>query len=316
MSEEQKREYRVERLNKGNITDVARLHSEVYGVAVANDYFQKKYDTAYTGTEDVGFIAYNHDHIPIAFYGVIPCFIEYSGKTILAAQSADTMTHPGFRFKGMFVELSNLTFELCRKLDIRLLFGFPNQNSYHGAINKLGWKMTGSMKCFLIPVKCLPLASVAQRFSFLARIYKRYVNVVLHNRLLDQAGVTSSVLANGFGGVCRSKSYLEYKCYNTTHVIGVKGAKAWVNIRNGMIIGDLEGVTEADFKKVMAGLIQIAKWIGVTQIQFHSSQGTKLYEQFEANYESRPSYPVLFQDFGSVISPEMVRFTFADIDIF
>ena len=32
-----------------------------------------------------------------------------------------------------------------------LIYGFPNQNSYHGAI-KLGWQMTEMMECFKIPV--------------------------------------------------------------------------------------------------------------------------------------------------------------------
>jgi len=135
------KEYTVVRLNKDNLKDVAVLHEAVYGIAPAPAYFPKKYNTAYTGTEYVGFIAYNPQNIPVAYYGVIPCFIQHGTEIMLAAQSADTMTDPQHRYKGMFVDLSNLTFKLCRELSIHLIFGYPNQNSYHGAIHKLGWKL-------------------------------------------------------------------------------------------------------------------------------------------------------------------------------
>src|SRR5687767_8548424 len=107
------KEYSIVRLNKANLKDVARLHSAVY-TPVVDDHYFKKYDTIYTGIENIGFIAYKAD-IPIAYYGVIPCFIEFGDQKILAAQSVDTMTHPKFRMKGMFMELSNKTFELCRE---------------------------------------------------------------------------------------------------------------------------------------------------------------------------------------------------------
>src|SRR5205085_10256014 len=111
-----------------------------------------KYNTAYTSAEYVGYVAYNTQGIAVAYYGVVPCILQCGDEKILSAQSADTMTHPGFRYKGMFVELSNITFDLCKKSGIKIVFGFPNQNSYHGAVHKLGWKMTDTMECFMIPV--------------------------------------------------------------------------------------------------------------------------------------------------------------------
>src|SRR4029077_2199837 len=99
------KEYTVTRLDKNNLKDLAMLHSEVYGTPINENYFLKKYDTAYTGLENVGYIAYSSEGKPVAYYGVIPCFIEHKNEVMLAAQSADTMTHPGYRYKGMFVEL-------------------------------------------------------------------------------------------------------------------------------------------------------------------------------------------------------------------
>lgn len=316
ISDTQGKEYSITRLSKGNLADIGKLYTEVYGSAPGDNYFSKKYDTAYTGVENVGFIAYNKDNIPVAYYGVIPCFMQYGNKIILAAQSADTMTHPGHRYKGMFVELSNMTFDLCRELDILLIFGFPNQNSYHGAINKLGWKMTGTMSCFTIPVKTLPLESLSRSIHIFNTIYKVYSRFILHKNLLLLQGVANSAIADGFAGVCRSEEHLYYKTYNPTKVIIIDDSKIWINDKHGLVIGDMENINEMNFNGVISKLKRIAKKLGKRQIQFHCSPGTSLHKIFTLNYKAMPSYPMLFQDFGSAIPPEKLRFTFADIDIF
>src|SRR5688572_16270280 len=316
ISNTQSKEYSITRLSKDNLADVGKLYTEVYGSAPGIEYFPKKYDTAYTGVENVGFIAYNTENMPVAFYGVIPCFIQYGNKRILAAQSADTMTHPRHRYKGMFVELSTMTFDLCRELGIFLLFGFPNQNSYHGAVHKLGWKMTGTMTCFTIPVKTLPLESLSKKLSLFNRLYKRYSRFILNKNLLPLLGVANSGLADGFAGVYRSDEYLYYKMYNPTKVISIDDSKIWISDKHGLVIGDMENINEMNFNVVISKLKRIAKKLGKRQIQFHCSPGTSLHKFFTLNYKATPSYPILFQDFGSAIPPEKLRFTFADIDIF
>ena len=309
------KEYRIDRLNEKNLKDLAILHSEVYGTPVNENYFLKKYDTSYTGLENVGYMAYNRDEKPVAYYGVIPCFIQYKGEVMLAAQSADTMTHPNHRFKGMFVELSNKTFDLCQHLRIRLVFGFPNQNSYHGAVNKLGWKMTETMACFVIHVKSLPLESVARKMR-LFKLYSRYTQFVLKKNLLSLHGTVNSVIADGFAGVYRNEEYFAYKTYSPSRIVRIGNAKAWISNRPGIFIGDMENVHETNFKAVIDKLKRIARKLGVRQIQFHCSPGTTLHRLFSEKFEATPSYPVLFQDFGSSIPPEKIKFTFADIDIF
>ena len=237
------KEYTVTRLDKNNLKDLAILHSEVYGTPVNENYFLKKYDTAYTGLENVGYIAYSGDGKPVAYYGVIPCYIEHKNEVMLAAQSADTMTHPGYRYKGMFVELSNKAFDLCRQLGIRLIFGFPNQNSYHGAINKLGWKMTEVMSCFIIPVKTFPIDRLAHKLKMLG-LYRRYARFVIAKKQLSSHGTANSGIVDGFAGVNRSEEYLAYKTYNPSRVIEIAKTKIWISERPVMLIGDMENADE------------------------------------------------------------------------
>jgi hypothetical protein len=312
----ERKEYSVVRLNKDNLADVAKLHTAVYNSAPAPHYFPEKYATAYTGVEYAGYVAYNYENIAVAYYGVIPCFVRYGIEIVLAAQSADTMTHPQYRYKGMFVELSNLTFQLCRELGIRLIFGFPNQNSYHGAVNKLGWKMTHQLDYFSIPVKGLRLESISTKFGFLKKMYALYRQSVLKRYIKPVKGVKNSAEEEGFATVYRSKDYFEYKTYSRSQVIHLDSALVWIKGKYGLVIGDIEGLNEKNFTTVLEKIAGIAKKIGVKEIQFHCSPGIMLHSLFSAYCEPSPSYPALFQDFGSPIPPEKVKFTFADIDVF
>lgn len=309
-------DYTVVRLCPGNLDDLSALHAVVYGRAPQREYYSRKYDTSFTGVSGVGFIAYSDNKTPIAYYGVIPCFVKYRGTKILAAQSADTMTHPGYRYKGMFVDLSKKCFDLCRQLGIYFIFGFPNQQSYHGAVNKLGWQLITRMQYFSIPVSAIPLAKFAQKAGFLRSIYNLYRQCLLQFYSTDQKGLPNSVEADGYAGVCRDGEYLSYKSYSRSHVIELGTVKFWISNRPALLIGDIEGLHESNFTAAIQRLKRIARMLGMVEIQFHCCPHTRLYRLFEKHFTAGLSYPVLFQDFGSAISPVNARFCFADIDIF
>jgi hypothetical protein len=307
-------EYTIERLTGGHLGDIANLHAAVYDRPAARNFFVKKYDTAYTGKQYIGFIAYSRERIAVGFYGVIPCFLQYENAIILSAQSADTMTHPQYRFKGLFVELSNLTFQLCRSEGIRLIFGFPNQNSLHGAIHKLGWTMTETMDCFKIPVKTFPLERIVHKFSFLKPLYEWHIKKVLVKYLEPLQGITNSVIEDGYNGIYRDQKYLSYKTYHPKIVIRINRSLVWIKINPGFIIGDI--TLHDDFDVVLNGIRKIASKLGIAELQFQSSPQTKLHTLFAERYQPVPSFSVLFQDMDSGLSLDKIKFTFADIDIF
>lgn len=309
------KEYTIERLSAENLISLDELYHAVYGRPAAAGFFQKKYDTGYTGVTFLGYIAFNTQGIAVAYYGVMPCLIQYDKRLILAAQSGDTMTHPGHRYKGMFVELSMLTFELCRSAGVSLLFGFPNQNSYHGAVTKLGWAMTGTMECFIVPVRTLPLAAAANRLKWLQPLYRSWSRHLLKDRTPGLPGVPNSVLADGFNGICRDDRYLAYKTYSDTQVIRIGRASAWVKVTTDLIIGDL-ALEGADFGTTLAAIERTAMLLGLKRLLFHASPGTSLHRMFSQRYPGIASFPILFQDLGSGLNFDNIKFTFADIDIF
>jgi len=315
MSNDTTKEFTVERLTKEGLKDVESLYGEVYGRPASKDYFTIKYNSGYTGHEYLGFIAYNKDRIPVAYYGVIPCFLQCGGKKIIAAQSADTMTHPKFRYKGMFVELSNITFDLCRQVGIRLIFGFPNQNSYHGAVHKLGWKMTDTMECFIIPVNTFPVARLSSKTKPTRLLYESYRQWIIGKYKSSERVIPNSVINDGFCGLRRNIDYEQTKNYHHREVLKLEGGSAWCKISNELTIGDLN-IVQCEFESLINQLKTIASKLGIRQIQFHTSPGTSLHALFGSKYQAVPSYPVLFQQFDEEVNISNIKFTLADIDIF
>lgn len=308
-------EYHFERLSKDNICDLNKLHAAVYGNPHPPGYFLKKYDTAYTGVEYTGYIAYNETHEPIAFYGVIPCFIRYNEQLFLVAQSADTMTHPKYQFKGLFIKLANKTFKLCEEEKVSIIFGFPNQNSLHGFLVKLSWRMTETMSCYIIPTGIIHVEKLVQKIPFLGGKFKQYQQRVLSRYVVSQKGIENSVFGDGFGGVNRNAHYIQYKTYHETQVIRIGQALLWIKIKNGLIIGDIN-CAEDDFEGMMAGVKKLAFKLGLKEIHFHTSHQTRLSALFSKKYEAIPSFHVLFKDLGSAIQLDKIKFTFADVDTF
>ncbi|MDB5118410.1 MAG: hypothetical protein JWQ79_3902 [Mucilaginibacter sp.] len=306
----------IKRLTINNINDLEQLYELVYGRKAEPEYYLKKYNTAYTGAAYIGFIAYNKHHLPVSYYGVIPTFLWYNGRIVLAAQAADAMTLPQYRNTGLFTELAKNTFELCRNEGVRIIFGFPNQNSFPVLINKLKWHMTETMERFMIPVNwSIPMEKIVHKYPFLKPAYDRYKAWVLKAYLRSQQGISNSVLDDNYNGVFRDDKYLKYKTYSPTQVIQIGRSTLWIKLRDGLLIGDIAGLTD-NFDHTLKKLISLSRRLGLKQIHFHSSPNTKLHGLFAQRYPAFNSFPVIFKDLSDDMVTDKIKFTLADIDIF
>lgn len=298
------KDYVFNRLNKNNLADLARLYSKVYNRNIRVEYYHKKYETKYTGVENAGFISYN-DNQPVASFGVIPCFIQSGDKTIPAGQAVDAMTDPAHRHKGMFMKLSNITYDLCDELGIKLLFGFPNQDSYPAMINHLGWKETGKMSRFTIPVGRNWKQFFLKRKNY-GKVPDKYFS--------EQHEIQNSVVEDGYAGVYRSKTYMSYKSFTDNFVIKMESADLWVKMSNELIIGDI--FLKKNNKDFFREIKLLAKELNLEKISFQVCNNCSLHKLFSDHYQPIPSFPVLIKDLGSGLPAEKIKFTFADIDIF
>src|SRR5947209_19987500 len=106
---------------------------------ITADYFRWKYLDNPAGRV-LGFAAFSNGE-PVSFYGVIPEIYLIGDEPLRIYQSMDTMTHPNFRRRGLFVTLALRTYELIEQQEGRCdLIGQPSDQSLPGFIGKLGWK--------------------------------------------------------------------------------------------------------------------------------------------------------------------------------
>ncbi len=128
--------FNLNEYNRKGFSDMYRL---CFGQTVAEDYTQWKYKDNPAG-EVLAFTAEENGNMA-GFYGVIPESYSIGGKTCCVYQSMDTMTHPGFQKRGLFVTLAEKTYQSLLEQDPEtLIIGIPGSNSYHGFVNKLQWK--------------------------------------------------------------------------------------------------------------------------------------------------------------------------------
>lgn len=105
-------------------------------------------------------------------YALCPVRMNIDEKEILGSFSLDTMVHKDWVGRGIFVKLANAVYRMATENDIPLTYGFPNINSYHGFVKKLGWMDL----CRALPVLFRPIN--------IERVVKSKINNKTISRLL------------------------------------------------------------------------------------------------------------------------------------
>lgn len=85
------------------------------------------------------YVAMEDDRI-VANYSVSPALLQIGDKQIKCALSLNTMTHPDFIGKGLFVELAKRLYGELKQQGYGMVYGFPNYISNRTFCTKLGWK--------------------------------------------------------------------------------------------------------------------------------------------------------------------------------
>lgn len=305
-------DYTIERLTGSHIPALAELYRLSFGKKISRDFLYNKYDTANLGVQHVGFVAV-HQNTVAAFYGVIPCVVVLEGQELLAAQSADTMTHPAHRNKGLFVTLATKTYALAKELNIRFLFGFPNQHSQHGAI-KLGWDFSlPPMKFFQITLRSLPYVRPVFRSHLLSRAYLKLVRAVLESRPANAADLFSEQ----DNGVRHDAAFLAYKEYSPSFFITVSGAPVWVRLDGDMKIGFLRIDPDTDPNPLLKKLKRLAALLGCGRVVFITSHNTNLCKTLLPRVQASDAFPAgIFKLTEENLRYDLIRFEYCDLDIF
>jgi hypothetical protein len=306
-------EYRAVRLNSENLKDFLIIYNEVHQNSFDLNYFQKKFDTNYTGLNFVGYLAYHiESNEPAAFYGVFPVLIGHKGQSLLAAQSGDTITSPKHQRKGLFIFLAHLTIELAKKAGVKFIFGFPNENSSPGFYNKLKWEMDHHLLRYYYKTNAFPFSKIFTKLgqvklyeAFIAARSKRYSKNL---KLTDNTDENSYLIA-------RNAKYIKYKSFSVSYFITIEGINFWFKTHNGLHIGDYYAPQDTNYEMLKSAINKLSRITGQNQVVFYISEHSPSVELWNKIAEPIKDISCCFTSLdGNQYKP--LVFTFADRDTF
>lgn len=310
-------EYSIKRISETNIKDLTAIYKNAFSRDLDLEQFKKKQDTRKFGDSYVGFTAYDQNNNAVAFYGVYPCKIEYQGKTFLAAQSGDTMTHSDHAGKGLFTQLANKTYQYCRENRFHGVFGFPNENSFPGFTKRLGWSHFDDLTPYLIRVNCIPWIRIKNTLKIPQSMHNKWCKFVLNTLKKGQPFKSSSLTVEN-PVIDHSQEFFDYKTYEENYLINVSGINVWLKFDDTfLLIGDLEKCSEEIFLNVIRKLKKLAFLLGLPHLRFHACSNTWGENMFK-KYGSpmTVNYPVGGINFTNEFPLEKMKFTAADNDTF
>ena len=132
-------EFQFQLLDTSRLGELAEMFQLCFGQEVGEGYFRWKYLSG-PGGEVTAFTAESEGRVA-AFYGLLAERYTIAGEATTVLQSMDTMTHPDFQRRGLFVKTASMTFDhVMETLGHLRLIGVTGENAYHGFVNKLGWR--------------------------------------------------------------------------------------------------------------------------------------------------------------------------------
>ncbi|MBR2737930.1 MAG: GNAT family N-acetyltransferase [Lachnospiraceae bacterium] len=103
----------------------------------------------------------------IANYSASPIALSYHGEPLKAALSLNTMTHPDYIGKGLFVKLASSVYQHLYETGHQMILGFPNNISNRTFVTKLGWKDICEIPTLQLDVKNVKKRKTAVDFDII-----------------------------------------------------------------------------------------------------------------------------------------------------
>lgn len=307
-------QYSIEPFTPDKFLLMKELFRSAYGIDIDQNYFNKKYNTSRLGHSVIGFIAFDKTaNSPAAFYGVFPIKILINGTEVLAAQSGDTMTHKDHQKKGLFVHLAQITFEECNKKGIELIFGLPNNNSYHGFTKKLNWKHVDDVERFDLKstVKRLPLPKIFQRLGW-NHLFERFARRILKNYLVATQENFMNPLPVNYGKLVRDTAYLDYKSERNKTFIRIESIIFWIKLTDVFWIGEISDYEKMN-DQILSQLKRVAYRLGYNTIVFHINKSIGAFP-FLSGFTKYESEPLCFYYINQKLENTNLLITGADFD--
>lgn len=310
--------YDFKRNSEDEYLHIVDLYRLCFNIKTNVNKIKTKYNTSSFGFSNIGFFAVDSKNERAAYYGVFPLKIKIDKNLVNAAQSGDTMTSPNHQKKGLFVLLANATYDLCKKCGINLVFGFPNQNSYPGFVNKLGWKFFGNMQKFEINIKTLPFSEIAYRVGYFKKLYNKYVYWYLNQfQLLEDIDYKGFNYPESQFMVYKDDSFFKYKMENSDcRFVKYNGNIYFLKVDGHLLIGDIQFRPDFNIVNCISDLKKIGKILCCRKIVFYVSENHWLFPHLTSVLNHEMSLPIGFKFIDKEIDGKNFKFSAVDFDTF
>jgi hypothetical protein len=312
--------YRLARLRGPEMGPLVPLFRKVYKRRdFSRQWLEQKYACEYRGISGSTYAAFTEAGQAVAAVGVLPWPIRFGTRTEIGGQLVDAATDVDHRGRGLFTRVTDMAREHSAADGISLIFGFARHqgDSYPRLIRHLGYEHLDDLIESRMSIRTVFAERIARRVGALRPLYERYLQRTLSAHASKDTVLQNSLLADGFAATDRTAAFHAYKSFAGNRVIAVDGGRVWLNVKRGLLVGDLEAVSEADMRKTACSLERLAARLGVHQIAFQASTDTRFSRGiFELRSPATPMLAVVYRNLGSEIPHEKLRFTFGDLDNF
>jgi len=309
-------DYTFKRLTKDLIIDLHWLFKASSKKLISYQVFKKKYNTDFAGLSYIGYLAYDRSNKPAAFYGVLPSRALIGDSKILIAQSADTLTHPSHRRKGLFTKLALMTYALAKEEGIHFLFGIPNENSYPGFVKNLHWIHAGNLQKFEFKTVMLPFSQIFRKNRILNFLYHLWVSFILLLLPKGDINLLKPNVSTPYFGIDRSSSFFLYKNYYKKHLIKILGKSIWLKFEGTLKIGEIEKLSNEELDRIIGRLKVIAFFTGIHKIQYQCSKNSDHFPVFSSIKKAEQALPIIFLNLSGKFIAKNFILSLADFDTF
>lgn len=307
-------DYEFEALSEENLHGLIPLYHKVFNKKYQEQQIRAKFLTNNSAISAQGHFAKLNGQV-VAFHGAIPVLMQYKNQIELAAQYGDAMTLKGHTGKGLFTKLGRLTDELLKKKGVRFVWGFPNQNSEYGYVNKLDWKGNKRMQAFLIPLSIVSEEVLRRKANLGVESFQEKIKRIIEPIRIEKANL-QSVNTDQYPSVQHSKNFFEYKSFSPNYMIELAGCKVWIKTEGGLLVGDVEQKSEEQFTELIQHLLQLGKKLGLHQLVFQFSPQSTHCQWMKKHYKAVDSWLIGYKDFNSDFPLEELQLTYGDLDTF
>ena len=312
-------EFKIVKLADEHFDMLLPLYKEAFGKVISKNFLKRKFDTSMISEEkNLGFIAINQEGKAAAFYGAFVCYALINGKSILIAQSGDTMVSSKYRRKKLFVKLALATYEYCKENGIKAVFGFPNIYSFPSFVKKLGWNHSHNILNYERKTKCIPLIKLTQLFKLRDDFFLKYQLKKLRKVSTLVTAYSSVNEVSGKASIKKNDAFISYKGFEEKYFVSINNIQVWLKPSAlFLFIGDISKCREDEFLVVVSKLEKLAFGMGIPQLRIQTSAGSVLDNYAKRHFNKMDAeYPAGGISFDTEFDINCLNYVLADNDTF